>query len=260
MGLCNFYLMFKSKVKFLPIQTLLILLVGFLVLIGCTSVLYWLKGHSSPQLIGNAYFSVKTNKKIVALTFDDGPSVPFTSHILNTLKEHGVKATFFILGKHGQLYPEIIQRTYQEGHEIGNHSWSHERLIFKTPRFIRDEIERTDQLIRTTGYGGYIPFRAPYGNKFLILPWILKNMDRPHILFDIIPKDWEAPPPDIITQRIMEQLHPGAIILLHDGNGDNVADDRSKTVQALESLIKKAKEQGYQFLTISELLAEGERK
>lgn len=227
---------------------------GALILVGCIRALYWLKGHASPQLIGRAYFSVQTNKKVVALTFDDGPSVPFTNDILDILKENGVKATFFILGKHAQIYPELVQRIYQEGHEIGNHSWSHERLVFKTPTFICNEIERTDQLIRSLGYAGTIHFRAPYGNKLLILPWILKSMDRPHILFDVIAKDWEEPSPHLITQRIMEQLHPGAIILLHDADGDNTTADRSKTVQALQTIIESVRAQGYQFLTISELL------
>lgn len=234
----------------------MILLISFLLLVGCGGALYWLKGHSSPQLIGKAYFSIKTDKKIVALTFDDGPSVPFTSEILDALREYGVKATFFVLGKNAKFHPELIQRIYQEGHEVGNHSWSHERLIFKTPTFIRNEIARTDQLIRSTGYQGSIPFRAPYGNKLLILPWILKSMDRPHILFDVIAKDWEGPSPHVITQRIMEQLHPGAIILLHDADGENAGGNRSKTVQALKPLIETVKAQGYQFLTISELLME----
>jgi len=151
-----------------------------------------------------------------------------------------------------------VQRIYREGHEIGNHSWSHQRLIFKTPTFIRNEIEHTDQLIRSLGYQGPIHFRAPYGNKFLILPWILKSMDRAHILFDVIAKDWEESSPHIIAQCIMEQLHPGAIILLHDADGDNISGDRSGTVQALKLVIGKAKAQGYQFLTVSELLARDE--
>lgn len=246
--------------KFFLAKRWMTFLIAFLLLVGCGIVLYWLKGHSSPQFIGKAYFSIKTNKKIVALTFDDGPSIPFTSNILDILRKHEIKATFFILGKHAQSHPQLIQRIYQEGHEIGNHSWSHKRLIFKTPKFIRNEIERTDQLIRDLGYLGPIPFRAPYGNKLLILPWILKSMKRPHILFDVIAKDWEEPPPYVITQRIMEQLHPGAIILLHDADEDNIKGDRLKTVQALKSIIESIKSQGYQFLTVSELLAEDKEK
>lgn len=230
------------------------LVILFLIVGGFFGCLYWLRGHSSPQLIGKAYFSIKTEKKIAALTFDDGPSIPFTGKILDILKEEGIKATFFLLGDHARKHPELVQRIYKEGHEIGNHSWSHARLIFKTSSFIRAEIERTDQLIRDLGYTGPIHFRAPYGNKLLALPWILKSMDRPHILFDVIPKDWELPPPQVITQRVMEQLHPGAIILLHDA--DEGEGDRSHTVLALRMIFEDMKKQGYSFLTVSQLLEE----
>ena len=193
---------------------------------------------------------------MAALTFDDGPSIPFTSDILDILKKHQVKATFFLLGNRAEQQPELVKRIYREGHEIGNHSWSHKRFIFKTPSFIREEIDKTDNLIRELGYTGTIHFRAPYGNKFLVLPWILHKMNRPHILFDVIAKDWEFPPPQLITDRIIEQLHPGAIIVLHDGDGDHFVDPETRinTVDSLESLIKETRANGYQLVTISELL------
>lgn len=217
-------------------------------------LLYWLKGHSAPQLIGEAIFKVDTFEKVVALTFDDGPSLKFTPKILDVLKKYNVKATFFLLGCNAQKHPDLVRRIYQEGHEIGNHSWSHERLVFKWPSYVRQEIESTDQLIKSLGYAGPINFRAPYGNKLIILPLILKEMGRPHILFDIIPKDWEFPTPQVISQKILEDLHPGAIILLHDAGGDMVNADMSSTVQALDLVIPAIKQQGYEFLKIEELL------
>ncbi len=222
---------------------------------ACACCLYWLKGHSAPQLIGQAFFKVNTTEKIIALTFDDGPSPIFTPQILDILKKHIIKATFFVLGEKAQKYPELLKRIYEEGHEIGNHSWSHRRLIFKSPSFIRREILETDRIIREAGYKGPIHFRAPYGNKLIILPWILKTMDRPHILFDIIPKDWELPSPHLISQRVMDELHPGAIILLHDGDGD-----RSNAVTALDGLIADINKRGYKFLKITDLLREHNEK
>lgn len=220
------------------------------------SFIYWLKGHSAPQLIGKTYFSVKTDKKIVALTFDDGPSTPYTEQILDVLKKHNVKATFFLLGSNVVKHPEIVRRIYQEGHDIGNHSWSHQRLVFKTPSYIREEIENTDQAIRNTGFEGTIHFRSPYGNKLIILPLILKSMNRPHILFDIIPKDWELPTAEIITARVMDKLHPGAIILLHDAVGEGTGEERVNTVAALEEIIENIKAVEYEFVTVSKLLEE----
>jgi len=238
---------FVSKLK--------IFLIFSFIILGAAFAIYWLKGHSAPQLIGEAFFSIETDKKVAALTFDDGPAIPYTQRILDILRQHNIKATFFLLGSEAQKYPDLVQRIYKEGHEIGNHSWSHARLIFKTPSFIREEIESTDQLIRKLGYTGPLHFRAPYGNKLLILPWILKSMDKPHILFDVIPKDWERPSPQIIVQRIAEHLHPGAIILLHDGGGE-----RSNTVNALELVLAYMKENGYQLLTISELVKMDEKR
>ncbi len=235
---------FKTK-----LNTIALVLI-FTGTVGCS--VYWLKGHTAPQLIGEAFFKVNTSKKLVALTFDDGPSLPFTAEILDILKKHNVKATFFVLGGNAEKYPELLKRMYKEGHEIGNHSWSHERLVFKTPKFIKDEIESTDKIIRASGYDGPIHFRAPYGNKLIILPWILKSMNRPHILFDLIAKDWEFPTAQVMTQRVIDGLHPGAIILFHDGGGD-----KSNVVQALDLVIIGIKQRGYELLKINDLIQEG---
>jgi peptidoglycan/xylan/chitin deacetylase (PgdA/CDA1 family) len=229
---------------------------GFILLVAAILAisLYWLKGHSAPQLLGETYFSVKTSQKVAALTFDDGPSPQNTPAILDILKRHNVKATFFVLGAYAQQYPDLIQRLDREGHEIGNHSWSHTRLIFKPPSFVRREIERTDTLLRDLGYEGYIPFRAPWGNKLVILPWVLKSMNRPHILFDVIAKDWEQPQPYVITQRIKDQIHPGAIVLLHDGVPPQETGERTNTILSLDLTLQQLKEAGYQLVTISELM------
>lgn len=213
---------------------------------------FWLKSSRSPQLFGKCIHCVQTHEKIVALTFDDGPSDPYTSAILAVLRHQGVKATFFLLGQNVANYPGIVQSIYQEGHEIGNHSYSHQQLIFKTPGFVRDEIEKTDRLIRQAGYQGKIYFRAPYGRKLFILPWILSRQGREHILFDVIPDDWDCPGVPVIVERVLKQVKPGSIILCHDGGGD-----RTQTVEATAIIIEKLKAAGYRFVTISELLRAG---
>ncbi len=221
---------------------------------------YWLKGHSAPQILGDAIFSVKTQKKVVALTFDDGPAIPYTKDILQVLQKHNIKATFFILGQNAENNLDIVKKIHGAGHELGNHSWSHKRLVFKSPNFIRNEIEKTDNLIRSSGYNKTIHFRAPYGNKLVILPLILKSMNRPHILFDVIANDWENTEPEAIVNLIIKQIHPGAIIVLHDGivqeevSKSLTKEDRINTVKALEILIPRLLDDGYQFVTIGELL------
>ena len=133
-------------------------------------------------------------------------------------------------------------------------SYSHQQLIFRSQAFIREEIDKTDQLIQQSGYAKTIHFRAPYGRKLIGLPWILHQDNRPHILFDVIPDDWARPGVDTIVDRILTQAKPGSIILCHDGDGDNIGEDRSQTVQALPLFIEKLKAAGYRFVTISELI------
>jgi peptidoglycan/xylan/chitin deacetylase (PgdA/CDA1 family) len=223
------------------------------ILLVFSSLVLWLKSHRSPQVFGKCVHRFETSEKVVALTFDDGPS-EYTRGVLDALQKANVKATFFLLGKNVEKHPELVRQIFQEGHEIGNHSWSHQPLIFQWPSFIKEEIRRTDQAIRDCGYQGPIHFRAPYGRKLFVLPWILSKTGRAHILFDVIPDDWANPGTSVIVDRIVKQVKPGSIILCHDGCGDEVSNDRSQTVEATEPAIRVLKNAGYRFTTVSELL------
>lgn len=210
----------------------------------------------TPQLIGTAIHKFKTKEKIVSLTFDDGPKSPFTKQILDILNKHQVRATFFMVGKCAQKFPTIVQQVYKNGHEIGNHTWNHDTLIGKSRKFIRQQIDVTDDLLRQLGYTGNIHFRAPKGFKFLGLPKVLAEKNRPNILFDFVAWDWNQPGVKKIVDKVMRKVKPGSIILLHDGDSDNndVISNRSQTVEATDIIINRLKEQGYRFATISEML------
>lgn len=210
----------------------------------------WFKSYRAPQIFGVVINRINTNDKVVALTYDDGPNPPFTDQLLKVLSDNNTKATFFLLGENLVKNPEYIQKITSQGHDIGNHTWSHKQLIFKSPTFIKNEIEKTDSLIRSQGYLKDIHFRAPYGRKLFILPWILSSQGRKHILFDVAPDDWENPGIYIVIKRVISSVKPGSIILLHDGGGD-----RSQTVEATKSIIDILKKDGYSFLTISEMLS-----
>jgi peptidoglycan/xylan/chitin deacetylase (PgdA/CDA1 family) len=148
--------------------------------LGVFSIFFlWLKSHRSPQLFGKCIHRVTTAQKVVALTYDDGPSL-HTGELLAILRKYEVRATFFLLGKNGETHPALVRQIHEEGHELGNHSYSHQPLIFKFPSFIREEIDKTDRIIRQSGYVGTIHFRAPYGRKLFALPWILSKLNRPH--------------------------------------------------------------------------------
>jgi peptidoglycan/xylan/chitin deacetylase (PgdA/CDA1 family) len=228
-----------------------------LLLSGLTlGVFGWLIIPNSPQLFGKSIRRVKAKEKIVALTFDDGPNPPFTNQILDILKKYGVKATFFVVGERAERYPEVVKQVYTEGHALGNHTWSHKVLIYKSQDFIQKQIDSTDKLLRDLGYTGPIHFRSPKGMKLITLPRVLAAMNRPNILFDVVAWDWRCSGVNKIVENVLDSVSPGSIILLHDGDGDHNdrITDRSQTVAATEIIIKDLKRRGFRFVTISELL------
>ena len=228
-----------------------------LILSGLTmGFLGWLVIPNSPSLWGVSVRRVDTKEKVVALTFDDGPNPPFTNQILDVLKKYDVKATFFVVGERGQKYPDVVKQVYNAGHELGNHTWSHYVLIWKSYDFIYRQIDSTDKLLRDLGYAGTIHFRSPKGMKAMALPKVLAERKRPNILFDVVGWDWSCPGVDKIVHNVLSGVKSGSIILLHDGDGDDNSKigDRCQTVEATEIVIKKLREKGFRFVTISELL------
>jgi peptidoglycan/xylan/chitin deacetylase (PgdA/CDA1 family) len=209
-------------------------------------------GDFRKQLFGEHYSRINTDQKIVALTFDDGPLSPYTESLLTVLEHHDVKATFFCLGQNLERHFDLAKRILAEKHEIGNHSYSHPRLYYRSSKFVRSEIDRTDFIIRSLGVTDQIHFRAPYGCSFLVLPWVLKQQKRPHILFDFFPNptDWSSCQPEEVAESVIRQTRPGSIIVLHDGNpmaGEKVA-------KVSEIVVSRLKKEGYTFATVSQLL------
>lgn len=208
--------------------------------------------NSHFQLFGEYYYRIKTKEKVVALTFDDGPLEPYTSELISTLEKHQVPATFFFVGKRIEEFPDAAKFAHKKGHQIANHSYSHPKFSNKTLEFTLDEINKTDQIIRSLGVDYEIVFRAPYGNKFLVLPYALWKLKKKHIIFDFFPnpRDWWAPEPKELVEDILNRARPGSIIVLHDGNKKAAP----MVCQYADLLITKMKERGYRFVTVSELL------
>ncbi len=222
-----------------------------MIMIGITLyTLRWLRTFDAPQIVGELIRSVETDEKLIALTFDDGPNPPYTNEILDLLKQYKAKATFFVEGRKVELFPEITKRAYADGHEIANHSWSHPELVYKSPAFVRNQIESTDQIIRKLGYQRPIHFRAPYGSKFMVLPYVLYQMDKKHILWNLKFNDWQKPPVEKMFREFQTKITNGSIVLLHDGGGD-----RSNTVRLVKLILDQYGNQEYRFVTISELLS-----
>lgn len=203
------------------------------------------------------YYNVNTNgDKVIALTFDDGPWDTSTAAILDTLKEYDAKATFFTVGQKISGHEDLLQRAANEGHEIGTHAWDHAEgsgqgvsLILMSSDERKQEVEKGLQAIKdATGQDASLMFRSPGGNFDASVASDLSDLIDAEIGWNIDTGDWQKPGVDTIAQRI-ESAGPGEIILMHDGGGD-----RSETVAALKQALPKLKEEGYRFVTVSELI------
>ncbi|WP_376906422.1 polysaccharide deacetylase family protein [Agrobacterium fabrum] len=187
----------------------------------------------------------------MALTFDDGPSARFTPDVLRILKERGIKATFFLTGKETEENLSQARLIVNDGHQVGNHSYTHSNMMFMGPARIRDEIERTDVAIRAAGYEGEIMFRPPYGKKLLTLPWYLSQHDRKTIMWDIEPESFPDVAEDTaaFAKHVIEQTRNGSIIIMHV-----MYRSREVSRQALPLIIDGLHQRGFEFVTVSQLL------
>jgi peptidoglycan/xylan/chitin deacetylase (PgdA/CDA1 family) len=202
---------------------------------------------STFQLFGDYVARVDTAERVVALSFDDGPTPWHTPKVLDVLDRHRVKATFFMMGRNVERFPAVARDVLQRGHEIGNHSYSHPKLVLMSPQRVRDEIERTDALLRAIGVAGDIHFRPPHAAKFIVLPWVLRDMKKLSVLGDVDPEEWKGYTAPVLTASILRQTRPGSIIGLHDPNG-------AETLKALDTVLTSLTAQGYRIETVSQLV------
>ena len=226
------------------LKILLSLLLLCLLLFGS----YELMNARSYQLFGNITNSIETDEKVVALTFDDGPTKN-VEQVLHLLQQYNAKATFFLIGQDIEKFPEETKAIIEADHQVGNHTFSHARMIFKSPTFIKEEIDKTDELIHEAGYKGEIDFRPPNGKKLVFLPYYLKQQEKETITSNIEP-DTISPPPEEKIDYVLEEIQPGSIILLHpmyDQSGDEL--------QVIEEILKALTEEGYRFVTVDDLQA-----
>jgi peptidoglycan/xylan/chitin deacetylase (PgdA/CDA1 family) len=202
------------------------------------------------QAFGEIVPRVETDEPIVALTFDDGPT-DATDEVLAHLAAANASATFFLTGREMADRPDLAAKIAGAGHEIGNHSWSHERMVLKSAAWMRDELERTDEQIRAAGYAGPIAVRAPFCKKGLALPWIFARTGRVHVTFDVEPDSYDdvAATAEGIAAHVRERVRPGSIILLHV-----MYPSRRTSMDAVPLVLADLREAGLRPVTVSELL------
>ncbi len=224
----------------------LIFLVIFLVI---SSALFALSKSRTFQFFGEIVPRVETSEKAVALTFDDGPTREKTDEILQILREENVRATFYVMGAEIEKNPGELEKIVSENHEIGNHTFNHERMIFVSPSFVKSEIERTDELIRKAGWTGEITFRPPFAKKLFTLPYYLSKNNRKTITWDVEPETFVEKSEDLI-KHTLENTKNGSIILLHV-----MYKNRNESMKSVRPIINGLREKGFGFKTVSELLA-----
>jgi chitin deacetylase len=235
-------------------RKLIIVVIALVLLFGVAYGLWEIGKSRTFQFFGEIVPRVETREKLVALTFDDGPTPQFTGEILQILKEEDVKATFFLIGGELVKHTEEGEKIVADGHEIGNHTFSHTRMIFVTPSFVKEEIERTDGLIRAIGYTKPTHFRPPYGKKLFALPYYLSQNNRKTITWDVEPESFAdiAESSDKITNYVLDNTKNGSIILLHV-----MYDPQKKSLNSVKPIIEGLKQKGFRFVTVSELIESG---
>lgn len=216
-------------------QRLLFLLLAALVLSACVS------SDEGIPVDGTVEIPAETN--YIALTFDDGPRKGTTDRLLDGLKERGASATFFLVGEQAQANPQLVQRMKAEGHQVGNHTWSHVRLEGATPAEITAEVGKNEAFLTELLGDGRYWLRPPYG---LITPGAEAQITVPMVKWSVDPRDWESRDTAKVVQAVLKATKPNSIILLHD--------IYPTSVDAALQIVDTLQAEGYLFVTVEELL------
>src|SRR5436309_3050633 len=193
------------------------------------------------------FTSVHTDGPYIAMSFDDGPSATLTPKLLDLLAARHIKATFFVIGENVMEHPEIVARAAREGHEIGNHSWSHPNLAKMSQESVRSQLQRTDDAIKNATGERPTLMRPPYGSiTDREKHWIHDEFGYRIILWEVDPYDWRRPGPAVVRNRILKETQPGSIVLSHDIHPG--------TIEAMPSTFDALEAKGFKFVTVSELI------
>ncbi len=220
-----------------------------IIVIGAYYLLMWPKS----KILGYYPYDVKTEEKIIALTFDDGPSIPYTTDLLKVLEKYKVMASFFLVGKNVEKNPELAREIFEAGHSIGNHAYSHNIFKYLSSPSLKDEITKTQEIIFKATGKRPILFRSPWLIRTSSMFKVLRDNSLTPIsgLFGTQKEVWQVSAETIYRDAI-RQVSPGKILIFHDGFTKN--GDRTETIKAIDFLIPQLKKQGYKFMKVEELL------
>ncbi|MBQ3101122.1 MAG: polysaccharide deacetylase family protein [Clostridia bacterium] len=219
-----------------------------LVVFACAAFILSVSVIADTEETQSVYVSGDGSKKRIALTFDDGPHPKYTTEILDILDQYDVKATFFVIGTNAEGYPDIIKREIESGHEIGNHTYTHTRLPSMSDEKLTDELNSCERALETNGYTPYL-FRPPEGRYDEGDLETITRFGYSVVLWSVDTEDWSGVSTDHIVNAVREGVKDGSIILCHD-----FLTNKCHTVEALKIVIPELIEEGYEFVTVSELL------
>ena len=203
--------------------------------------------HRNSWIFGRPITKLDTADRAVALTFDDGPNPDATPAILDALAARSIKATFFVLGRHAERWPELVKRVADEGHSLGNHGYYHRKLHFKSPGYVRRDLSLGTELIeRAAGVHPKL-FRAPHGFRNPWVTSVARSLGQRTVGWSLGVWDSDRPGAELIVDRTVSGARSGSILLLHDGDGYDPQGDRMQTAQAVPMIVDRLLAQGYRF-------------
>jgi peptidoglycan/xylan/chitin deacetylase (PgdA/CDA1 family) len=206
------------------------------------------------QWYGRTFAGGIRGSKQIALTYDDGPNDPHTLKLLDVLAKHSVRATFFMIGRYVRQRPDIARAVAQAGHVIGNHTFTHPLLIFKSEAQTRMQLVDCRQALQDAIGEHSNLFRPPWGGRRPETFKIARELGLQPVMWNVTGYDWNAPPAAVIEKKVVRQMRGGDVILLHDGGHRAMGADRAQTVIATDNLIRRYKDEGYEFVTVSEMM------
>jgi peptidoglycan-N-acetylglucosamine deacetylase len=208
------------------------------------------------QWYGRTFIGKSRPSRQLAFTYDDGPNDPYTFRLLEVLARHNVRATFFMIGRFVTQRPDIAREVVKAGHVVGNHTFTHPSLTFKGPNEVRAQLSSCERALADAVGQHSNLFRPPFGARRPAVLRIARQLNLEPIMWNVTAYDWSAPSAEAIEQKVTRRVRGGDVILLHDGGHRAFGTDRSRTITATDRLISRYKGEGYEFVTIPEMMGE----
>jgi peptidoglycan/xylan/chitin deacetylase (PgdA/CDA1 family) len=227
---------------------------------AAASVAAWGAMAPRSQLFGQAFCAGQPGSRRLALTFDDGPNDPHTLHLLDVLGEAGVRATFFCIGQYAARRPDVLRRMVRGGHVLGNHTFSHPNLLLASPLRLRAELRDCQRALSDAAGVEVRLFRPPFGARRPEVLRVARDEEGLEtVLWSLNARDYTIHSAELVRRRVLRSVRRnegGDVILMHDGDHRRFGGDRAHTVRAVEVLVEDLLDDGYEFVTVPQLMAE----